>query len=99
MVMWIDQICINQTDIEERDNQVLLMADIYKNAAATQIWLGGAASDPPSDLAFDLLNSFLKENRTDTREYIMQMGVAQPGYSSTGDLARDYLHAEDSWFE
>lgn len=56
--MWIDQIRINQTDIEERDSQVLLMRDIYKHAARTQIWLSEAGSDLPSSLAIDLLNAF-----------------------------------------
>ena len=77
--MWIDQICINQTDIEERDSQVLLMRDIYEHAARVQIWLGEATSDPPSSLAFDLLHGFLREDRADLLEYIMQIGIAQPG--------------------
>lgn len=99
VIMWIDQICINQTDIEKRDSQVLLMRDIYKHAARTQIWLGKAASDPPSSLAFDLLNGFSKANRADLDEYIMHFGAAQPGYRRTGDPLRDYLHAEDCWYE
>lgn len=99
IVMWIDQICIDQTDIEERDFQVLLMRDIYKHAVRTQIWLGEAASDPPNSLAFDLLNGFLRENRADLHEHIMRIGTPQPGYKHTGDRLRDYLHAEDSWHE
>ncbi|MCJ1404374.1 hypothetical protein MMC11_007599 [Xylographa trunciseda] len=98
-VMWIDQLCINQTDIEERDSQVLLMSDIYKHAAPTQIWLGEAAEDPPSSLAFDLLNGYLTENRADLHEYIMEVGTAQPGYHRTGDPLRDYLHAQHGWYK
>jgi hypothetical protein len=96
--LWIDQICINQTNIQERDSQVLLMTEIYRHAARTQIWLGEAAEDPPSSLAFELLKDFLRTNREDLRAYIMKMGVAQPGYRSTGDSLRDYLHAEYSWW-
>jgi hypothetical protein len=95
--LWIDQICINQTDIEERDSQVLLMRNIYKHAIRTQIWLGEAAENPPSILAFDLLDDFLRTNRADLRAYIMKVGAAQPGYKFTGDSLRDYLHAEDEW--
>lgn len=38
--LWIDQLCINQEDLEERAQQVSLMGDIYKSAKATIIWLG-----------------------------------------------------------
>ncbi|KAK5231506.1 hypothetical protein LTR72_000688 [Exophiala xenobiotica] len=39
---WIDQICIHQTDLEERSSQVSLMRRVYKKAAAVKIWLGDA---------------------------------------------------------
>ncbi|KAI2620753.1 heterokaryon incompatibility protein-domain-containing protein [Hypomontagnella submonticulosa] len=38
--LWIDAICINQTDIEEKNFQVPLMADIYSSATHVVIWLG-----------------------------------------------------------
>ena len=39
-VLWIDAICINQTDIQERNVQVRRMLDIYKSATRVVIWLG-----------------------------------------------------------
>ncbi|KAK4935364.1 hypothetical protein LTR10_023568 [Elasticomyces elasticus] len=39
---WIDQICINQAEIEERSNQVSLMRRVYKKATTVQVWLGDA---------------------------------------------------------
>lgn len=38
--MWIDQICINQWDIEEKSSQVAMMRDIYKSCSHCIIWLG-----------------------------------------------------------
>lgn len=38
--LWADQICINQSDIAERGQQVALMNTIYKNARHILIWLG-----------------------------------------------------------
>lgn len=40
--LWIDSICINQSTgaIEERNQQVALMGDVYKNAKRVVIWLG-----------------------------------------------------------
>jgi len=37
--VWIDQICIDQSDILERNHQVELMADIYGMADHTIVWL------------------------------------------------------------
>ncbi|KAF4632852.1 hypothetical protein G7Y89_g5278 [Cudoniella acicularis] len=41
MYIWIDQICINQSDLNERSAQVQLMGQIYTQAQKTIIWLGG----------------------------------------------------------
>jgi hypothetical protein len=37
---WIDAICINQTNLPERNAQVRLMADIYCKASKVIVWLG-----------------------------------------------------------
>jgi hypothetical protein len=37
---WVDTICINQSNIPERNEQVSRMKDIYENAALTVAWLG-----------------------------------------------------------
>ncbi|KAF2995209.1 hypothetical protein E8E13_001376 [Curvularia kusanoi] len=39
-MLWVDAICINQQDIEERSSQVLLMKDIYSSAEHVRIYLG-----------------------------------------------------------
>ncbi|KAH9210536.1 heterokaryon incompatibility protein-domain-containing protein [Leptodontidium sp. 2 PMI_412] len=39
-VLWIDAICINQSDLEERNRQVELMAYIYARAKRVLVWLG-----------------------------------------------------------
>ena len=41
-IIWIDALCINQTDTPERNQQILLMTDIYRKAAEVIIWLGEA---------------------------------------------------------
>lgn len=38
--LWIDAICINQSDIPERGQQVLLMRQIYGQAETVCVWLG-----------------------------------------------------------
>jgi hypothetical protein len=39
-VFWIDAICIDQTNISERNQQVAQMGDIYSSATTVLIWLG-----------------------------------------------------------
>lgn len=38
-VLWIDALCVNQSDPVERSQQVVLMKDIYANSAADIAWL------------------------------------------------------------
>ena len=40
VLYWIDQICVNQDNIEEKCEQVGLMSSIYSNAQQVLIWLG-----------------------------------------------------------
>jgi hypothetical protein len=44
-VMWIDALCINQSDVTERGFQVQKMGQIYSKASALAIWLGPADED------------------------------------------------------
>ncbi|KAI1128309.1 hypothetical protein F5Y10DRAFT_240706 [Nemania abortiva] len=38
--LWVDAICINQEHISERNAQVRVMDEIYRNASYVSIWLG-----------------------------------------------------------
>ncbi|OTB01922.1 hypothetical protein M426DRAFT_25235 [Hypoxylon sp. CI-4A] len=38
--LWIDAICINQKDIPEKNHQVAMMGDIYRDASSVLSWLG-----------------------------------------------------------
>lgn len=51
--MWIDAVCINQNDNEERSKQVARMADIFEFANRVIVWLGPEAED--SRVAIDNL--------------------------------------------
>ncbi|KAI1824752.1 heterokaryon incompatibility protein-domain-containing protein [Xylaria intraflava] len=51
-ILWIDNICINQADANERSYQVSLMRHIYFRAANMIMWLD---SLPDTEVAIDLL--------------------------------------------
>lgn len=38
--IWVDALCINQKDNEERSYQVLMMSSIYRKATKVVIWIG-----------------------------------------------------------
>jgi Heterokaryon incompatibility protein (HET) len=38
--LWVDGICINQRDVEEREDQVVKMSQIYSGCVANFAWLG-----------------------------------------------------------
>jgi hypothetical protein len=40
-ILWIDAICIDQSDIDEKGEQLALMRNIYAEAKQVLIWLGG----------------------------------------------------------
>ena len=40
MLLWIDSICINQSDLAEKSSQVNLMRRIYRKAKRVIVWLG-----------------------------------------------------------
>ena len=59
--VWLDMICINQKDPEEKSEQVPMMGEIYSRAAKVYAWLGEA--DPQIDCVFDVLQEFRDRKR------------------------------------
>lgn len=57
---WIDAICINQGDLQERAAQVQIMARIYAYAVSVSVWLGEEADE--SSTVFDLLRNISAED-------------------------------------
>jgi hypothetical protein len=52
--IWIDQICINQEDLQEKTEQVQYMDRIYRNTEEALVWLGPAQSG--SEALMDVFN-------------------------------------------
>ncbi|KAI1856714.1 uncharacterized protein JN550_013681 [Neoarthrinium moseri] len=55
LTLWVDAICINQQNEDEKMHQVSQMKTIFETASETLLWLGPASED--SDLAIDTLRS------------------------------------------
>lgn len=58
--VWADAICINQSDVIEKTEQVRMMTEIYSNAGQVNIWLGMHKDGDREAIAFlvDLWNLF-----------------------------------------
>jgi hypothetical protein len=55
-LLWVDAVCINQLDHQERNLQVTLMGSIFSTAITTLLWVGDEGEG--SDKAMDLLSLF-----------------------------------------
>jgi hypothetical protein len=60
-ILWIDQLCINQMDEDEKSDQVRKMKYIYARAWCVIVWLGLARDD--SDLLMILLTVVAEQQR------------------------------------
>ncbi|KAF2675777.1 HET-domain-containing protein [Lentithecium fluviatile CBS 122367] len=55
--LWVDALCINQRDLDERANQVQRMPEIYRAAWTVVVWLGD--STPRSTLALQFVRDLV----------------------------------------
>ncbi|KAF2680713.1 HET-domain-containing protein [Lentithecium fluviatile CBS 122367] len=62
-MLWVDALCINQDDVQERSLQVRLMDEIYSSAEQVVIWLGSATkSEDTSDHNYAAAMACIKLN-------------------------------------
>jgi hypothetical protein len=98
-IMWIDAVCINQIDDQERTDQVGIMKDIYAKASRVVIWLGKESSE--DELAFKMLNLFkelfAKHGFIDVGPYLDQsLGFPPPTSPEWPALVRLF---QREWFQ
>ncbi len=91
--LWIDAICINQEDNDEKAIQIQQMPNIYQSARRVVIWLGPAAND--SQLALRTLQylSLQYEGTMDGRRF------CSPDFTECGWFHRDHKlpYDEPTW--
>lgn len=56
--LWIDQLCIDQDNIREKEQQLVLMTDIYRLSCKLLIWLGDEGED--SRKAYKIIERLLR---------------------------------------
>ncbi|RSM08215.1 hypothetical protein CDV31_008223 [Fusarium ambrosium] len=68
--LWIDAICINQYDADEKSVQVQRMQDIYRNAKQVLVWIGQAKDH--TGLAFEQIHKLLACHDADAQKNIWE---------------------------
>ncbi|PMD33030.1 HET-domain-containing protein [Hyaloscypha variabilis F] len=71
-VLWIDALCINQEDMEERNSQVARMADIFRLADRVVVWLGPESEEDRSAEALSTLRFIGSQIEVDWDTYQMR---------------------------
>lgn len=71
-LLWIDALCINQSDTSERNHQVRKMAAIYSGANRVLAWLGLETAD--SKAAFDFLRTSYQRSPYNREELMHHKG-------------------------
>lgn len=69
--LWIDAICINQDDADERSSQVQRMRDVYSLASRVVVWLGPGTAD--TELAFATLEKINSKFYFDDRRSVVNV--------------------------
>lgn len=101
--LWVDAICIDQLDLQERNAQVSIMKEIYGNAQLVYIWLGEHAGN--LDRAMELIMKLnkaaeLRLNEPDLNKTEVANKAELPSVESNdawNDLYR--LFFDRPWFE
>ncbi|KAH9840352.1 Heterokaryon incompatibility protein (HET) [Teratosphaeria destructans] len=98
--LWIDAVCINQSDVSEKTEQVSLMADIYSKSLCNLVWLGKQEANT-CDLSA-AFGSLLADARIQTNDfetfYEITRDFSEQGLEATVDYDSILAFYECTWF-
>ncbi|CZR54220.1 uncharacterized protein PAC_04103 [Phialocephala subalpina] len=92
--IWIDAICINQSDSVEKGSQVAMMGDIYRLATSVVVWLGPQADN--SDRAMQIMN-FLGQQVEVNFVYVQMKPSTNTEYQDVADESTNLLLSADDF--
>ena len=77
--LWIDAVCIDQNNIEEKGRQVAFMGEVYQKASCNLIWLG--EEDTETEQALTTIQLLYEDARTETNDF---KTLAETAYDEYG---------------
>lgn len=95
-VLWIDAICIDQKNLDERSHQVRRMSDIYTMATRVVVWLGPEGDNSTLALStMDVLSSQIEVDWLAARLKPSLAGDVDPRFA---DELYDIPYEEKIWY-
>ena len=82
-LLWVDAICINQQDMQERAKQISLMRRIYKRAFRLVVWLGRHEDDSPRAVDFIAQVARKQQEGNDTALEWVRSRTSSPDFAAT----------------
>jgi hypothetical protein len=103
--LWADGICIDQNDIQERNQQVGLMGSIYKLAQHTVIFLG--SSSPETESAIQYISSrkhtkdisFAKDALQDHMRTVVYSNILSHPWFTRVWVLQELVLSRDPWIQ
>ncbi|KAK5715461.1 hypothetical protein LTR15_010105 [Elasticomyces elasticus] len=89
--LWMDSVCLNQVDDDERSQQVAIMSDIYRSSNGNLVYLGD--EDGLVGPAVENMNLIYEEMRLWTNDFTAARSVL---YYAEGGFQRELRHSEES---
>ena len=91
-VLWIDALCINQKNTNERNHQVRQMGNIYRSAKIVIIWLGPVSPDKGEKIrkVFEWLNKCAVIEQKDSRGELVDRHECLRSESSISGTETEY---------
>ncbi|PMD42980.1 heterokaryon incompatibility, partial [Hyaloscypha variabilis F] len=68
--LWIDALCINQNDVNERSAQVSIMGSIYSTASRVLVWIGEESEE--SQAAFGCMRCLFNSQDLENFHFLCQ---------------------------
>jgi len=93
--LWVDAICINQQDTDEKSVQVRRMKEIYEKAKEIIVWLGPESDD--SRYAMNAINSIDRRWAKRTSQPVMERFLAAPKLDKRALWAINQLLCRPWW--
>ncbi|KAI0532103.1 heterokaryon incompatibility protein-domain-containing protein [Xylaria digitata] len=86
--LWVDALCIDQSNVVERSEQVSFMGDIYRSASGIVVWLGEIEAQPYKSIpvsgykAVSAAFSAIEELATEAEDLRNKSSIGQDGDES-----------------
>ncbi|KAH7370030.1 heterokaryon incompatibility protein-domain-containing protein [Rhexocercosporidium sp. MPI-PUGE-AT-0058] len=94
--LWIDSMCIDQSNGKERSHQVAMMGQIYQNSQRVLVWIGEHSGN--SEKAIDFITEVFQSSRSyKSKKFSSYMYEGDERYEASEWHAVDSLFRRDYW--